>query len=127
MTARDTVIPGVLVVLCLVSAPFVDALREIDRGLDAVGLAMLVAVGAVTVLRRRLPMTALALVAAGTSGYLALAYPYGPVMFSLAIAVYAVARATRLLPAGPRVARRARPAVGPPADQPCGPAGHRRG
>ena len=92
-------IPGVLVVLSLVSAPFVDALSEIDRDLDAVGLALLVTVGAVTVLRRRWPMTALALVAAGTSGYLALAYPYGPVMFSLAIAVYAVARATRLLPA----------------------------
>ena len=92
-------IPGVLVVLSLVSAPFVDALSEVDRDLDAVGLALLVAVAAVTVLRRRWPMTALALVAVGTSGYLALAYPYGPVMFSLAIAVYAVARVARLLPA----------------------------
>ncbi len=96
-------IPGVLVVLSLVSAPFVDALSEVDRDLDAVGLALLVAVGAVTVLRRRWPMTALALVAAGTSGYLALAYPYGPVMFSLAIAVYAVARATPTAARGARV------------------------
>ena len=99
MTARDTLLPGVLVLLALVSAPFVDVISDVDRDLDALGVALLVTVASTTVLRRRWPLATLALVAAGTSGYLALAYPYGPVMFSLAVAVYAVARAVRLLPA----------------------------
>jgi signal transduction histidine kinase len=99
VTARDTLLPGVLVLLALVSAPFVDVISDVDRDLDALGVALLVTVASTTVLRRRWPLATLALVAAGTSGYLALAYPYGPVMFSLAVAVYAVARAVRLLPA----------------------------
>ena len=99
MTARDTLLPGVLVAFGLVAAPFIDTISDVDRDLDAVGLALLIAVGAATVLCRRWPVATLALVAAGTSGYLALSYPYGPVMFSLAVAVYAVARAVPLLPA----------------------------
>ena len=99
MTARDTLVPGVLVVLGLVSAPAIDRISDVDRAIDVWGVALLVAVGAATVLRRRWPVLTLALVAAGTSAYLVAAYPYGPVMFSLAVAVYAVARAVRLLPA----------------------------
>jgi signal transduction histidine kinase len=99
VTARDTLLPGALVVLALGSAPFVDAVSRVDRDLDVLGVALIVAVTSTPVLRRRWPVATLALVAAGISGYLALAFPYGPVMFALALAVYAVARGLRLLPA----------------------------
>jgi signal transduction histidine kinase len=53
---------------------------------------ILVGVGAVAVaLRRRLPTTVLAVCTAGTGAYLLAGYPYGPVMFSLAVALYTVA------------------------------------
>jgi signal transduction histidine kinase len=99
VTARDILVPGVLVALGLVSAPFLAETSTVDRNLDPAGIALIVAVGAATVLRRRWPVATLGLVATGTSAYLTVAYPYGPVMFSLAVAVYAVARAVRLVPA----------------------------
>ncbi len=98
VTARDTLLPGVLVLLALGCAPFVDGVNRVDRELDVLGVALIVAVAATPVLCRRWPVATLALVAAGTAGYLALAFPYGPVMFALALAVYAVARRGRLLP-----------------------------
>jgi len=99
VTARDTLLPGVLVAFGLVAAPFIDTISDVDRDLDVLGLTLLVAVCAATALCRRWSLATLALVASGTSGYLALSYPYGPVMFSLAVAVYAVARAVPLLTA----------------------------
>jgi signal transduction histidine kinase len=51
-----------------------------------------VVVGALTVaLRRRAPATVLAICTAGTGVYLAIGNPYGPVLFSLAVALYTVA------------------------------------
>jgi signal transduction histidine kinase len=72
VTARDTLLPGVLVMLALGSAPIVDAVSRVDRDLDVLGVALIVAVTSTPVLRRRWPVATLALVAAGISGYLAL-------------------------------------------------------
>jgi signal transduction histidine kinase len=59
------------------------------RGIDALAvLLLLVGPAALTLLRRR-PREALAVVAAATTGFLAIGYPYGPVFLSLAIALVA--------------------------------------
>ena len=59
------------------------------RGIDAVAVALLlVGPAALTQLRRRPPL-ALAVVAAATATFLAIGYPYGPVVLSLAVALVA--------------------------------------
>jgi signal transduction histidine kinase len=62
----------------------------------------LVVVGALAVAaRRRLPTTVLAICTAGTGAYLLAGYPYGPVLISLAVALYTVAAHRPLRVAGP--------------------------
>lgn len=76
----------------LVSAPALDRVSGVDRGVDLLALALVVAACAATGWRRRRPAAALAVSASCTATYLALGYPYGPVLFTLAVGVYAVAR-----------------------------------
>ncbi|MFR9777996.1 sensor histidine kinase [Micromonospora sp. MS34] len=52
----------------------------------------LVAVAALALaVRRRWPLATLAVVAAATTAYLLLGYPYGPILFSFVVAIYTVA------------------------------------
>ncbi|TDC59924.1 sensor histidine kinase [Actinomadura sp. GC306] len=57
--------------------------------LDALGFGLLLAGPALLLLRRRHPVPTLALTAAVTVLYLLRAYPYGPVIFSMAVAMFA--------------------------------------
>ncbi|SEG98767.1 Signal transduction histidine kinase [Saccharopolyspora kobensis] len=62
------------------------------RPLDALGLAVVAAAGLSLVLRRRQPVFTAGAVALLTSTYLVLGYTYGPIMLSLVVAVYSLAR-----------------------------------
>jgi signal transduction histidine kinase len=88
----DAGLAAVLVLFGIVTVPYIESFRDVDRPVGAVGLALIVLTGAVLVARRRWPVVTLVVAAASTSAYLLLGYPYGPIMFSLAIAVYSVAR-----------------------------------
>lgn len=59
---------------------------------DGLGLALILLATAATALRRVRPVATLAASAIGTSAYLTLAYAYGPVLLSVALGVYTVAR-----------------------------------
>ncbi|MDA3627226.1 histidine kinase [Saccharopolyspora sp. WRP15-2] len=62
------------------------------RPLDAAGLGLVAAAGLSLVLRRRQPVIAAGAVALFTSTYLVLGYTYGPILLSLIVAVYSLAR-----------------------------------
>lgn len=64
--------------------------------LDELGYGLLAAAPAVLVLRRVAPLAALVAIAATIATYLALTYPYGPVLLTLAVGAYSAA--TRLHP-----------------------------
>ncbi len=68
-----------------------------DPGPPAVALVLVAAAG--LLLRRRRPEAALVVTAGATGAYLALGHPYGPILLTLAVAVYAIARRLPLLPA----------------------------
>ena len=63
-----------------------------SRSVDTLGAALIIAAAVTLVLRRRWPLVTLALVAVATSTYLEFGYAYGPVLLSLLVAVYTVAR-----------------------------------
>ncbi|MEV4538313.1 histidine kinase [Asanoa sp. NPDC049518] len=59
--------------------------------LDALAYGLIVGAAVATIVRRRWPVSTLA-VASGMSGaYLVLGYPYGPILITLAVAIYTVA------------------------------------
>jgi signal transduction histidine kinase len=93
----DVGVTAALTALTLVALPFLDGpgVRPVD-GL-AYALAITAAVG--TLFRSRWPVATLGVVAAATMTYLLLAYPYGPVMVCLVVAVYSLARNRPLRPA----------------------------
>ncbi|MER6992555.1 histidine kinase [Saccharopolyspora hirsuta] len=62
------------------------------RPLDALGLALVAAAGLSLVLRRWQPEITAGAVALLTSAYLVLGYTYGPILLSLLVAVYSLAR-----------------------------------
>lgn len=72
------------------SADFSGALPE--RPIDGLGYAIVVIAAGTLAVRRRWPLAALAVVTVLTAIYLVVGYPYGPILFSLFIAVYTVAR-----------------------------------
>ena len=65
----------------------------------AITYVLVVTVALSLVVRRRWPFVTLAVAAAGTSVYMVLEYPYGPILLSLMVAVYTVARHRPLKPA----------------------------
>lgn len=99
--AADALLAAVLGALGIVAAPFIDGGTPSDRAVDLAGLALIVAAAAPLVVRRRWPVAVMALVGASASAYLIVGYPYGPILFSLAVAVYTAARLRPLGTAGP--------------------------
>lgn len=95
----DVGVTAVLTALVLVTLPFLDGTTGVDRPVDALGYALAVAAALGTLVRTLRPVLALGAVTAATVAYLLLAYPYGPVMLCLAVAVYSVARRRPLRPA----------------------------
>ncbi|MGH3951944.1 MAG: sensor histidine kinase [Pseudonocardiaceae bacterium] len=97
----DIVLAGALAVVGVVGTAGTDGLTGVDKRVDAVAFALVLA-GAVTVaVRRRWPVTTLAVIAVLTSAYLVLGYPYGPIFFPFFVAVYTVAAYTALRTAVP--------------------------
>lgn len=59
---------------------------------DALAAALVLAAAVALVLRRRQPRWTLGVTTLATAGWFALGYPYGPILLSLAVAVFSVAR-----------------------------------
>jgi signal transduction histidine kinase len=89
---RSAAVPALLVVGGLVSLPFLDPASAADRPVDVMAAALVVVTCAATALRHRWPLPTLVAVAVGTATYLTVGYPYGPILFALAVGVYAAAR-----------------------------------
>jgi len=85
-----------LILAGLVSLPFIDEFRTVDRPVDGLAVALVVLAGAATAARRRWPVAVLVAVTGATTAYLTTGYPYGPILFTVAVAVYSVARRTPL-------------------------------
>jgi signal transduction histidine kinase len=97
----DAGLAAALILVGLVTAPFIEHARTVDKDVDTLGLALIVLAGAATAARRRWPVPTLVVVTAATTAYLTLGYPYGLILLSVAVAVYSVARRTPLRAAAP--------------------------
>ncbi len=62
-----------------------------NRPLDALTFVLVGMAIAALPVRRVLPLPALAVIVAATSAYIALRYPFGPILFAVAVGVYTVA------------------------------------
>jgi signal transduction histidine kinase len=71
-----------------------------DRPVTAFTYVLVVIVGLSLVGRRRWPLATLLVAATGTSLYLVLGYPYGPILLAFMVAAYSAARHLPLKPAG---------------------------
>lgn len=92
--AGDALLAVALTVVSAVAGAAASAWSSPARQIDVLGYALTVLACGIVVLRRSRPTTTLAVATVTVTGYLALGYPYGPVMLSVAIAVYTVARRT---------------------------------
>ncbi len=81
-----------LLLVGVVSLPAIDLVSEVDRGVDAPALGLVVVAAVALSWRDTRPRLVLTVAALCTSVYLALGYPYGSILFCLAVAVYALAR-----------------------------------
>ncbi|SNT65247.1 Signal transduction histidine kinase [Asanoa hainanensis] len=59
--------------------------------LDALAYGLIFAAAAVTLVRRRWPVSTLAVVAGMTAAYLIIGFPYGPILITLAVVIYTMA------------------------------------
>ncbi|MEU4241185.1 histidine kinase [Actinoplanes sp. NPDC026619] len=89
-------LPAALIVLGLAVLPLIDRYSTVDRPVDALAAVLVVVAGAATAARHRWPVPALLVTTASAAGYLIIGYPYGPILLSVAVSVYAVARHHRL-------------------------------
>ena len=69
-----------------------DGLRDLDRPVDVVGVCLAGFAGLALGFRRRSPLGVLGVTTVLIWSYLALGYPYGPLLLSFLVAVYTVAR-----------------------------------
>ncbi|MGH8873096.1 MAG: histidine kinase [Acidimicrobiia bacterium] len=72
-----------------------------ERSIDGFGYGMVVIAAGTLAVRRRWPLATLAVVTLLTAVYLVVGYPYGPIFFSLFVAVYTVARHRTIPQAAP--------------------------
>lgn len=94
----DVGVTAALTAFTLVSLPFLGEAYGV-RPIDGLAYVLAVTAAAGTLFRTRWPVLALGVVTAATVTYLLLAYPYGPVMVCLVVAVYSLARNRPLRPA----------------------------
>lgn len=90
-SAGDLVLAGVLALLGVATAPLIDGFSQVDARVDTLAVALILAAAAPLWVRHRWPEVVLVAVGAATSVYLIVGYPYGPILFSLAVAVYTLA------------------------------------
>jgi signal transduction histidine kinase len=99
----DLLLAAALIAMGILATPD-DELRGAvpDRPVETLAYAVVIANGLVLAVRRRWPLATLIATSVFTSVYLAVGYPYGPIFFPFAVAVYTAARhrpLTRALPA----------------------------
>ena len=94
----DVGVAAALTALTLLTLPFLHVAPGV-RPVDALAYALAITAAAGTMFRTRWPVPTLGVVTAATVTYLLLAYPYGPVMLCLVVAVYSLARRRPLRPA----------------------------
>jgi len=82
----------VLAAVGVIGTTGADKIADVDRPVDVGAFLLAVAAAAVLVVRHRWPAAVLVAVAVAIGVYLGLAYPYGPVMATLLVAVYTAAR-----------------------------------
>lgn len=92
--AGDTLLAVALTAVSVVAGAAASAWTSPPRQLDGLGYTLTVLACGVVTFRRSRPTTTLAVATVAVTVYLALGYPYDPVMFAIAIAVYTVARST---------------------------------
>jgi hypothetical protein len=90
--SRDLAFAAGVGVLVLVWTWGVGRVMPADRQLDAGGYLLVTTCAVALVWRRDAPLPVLAATTIGTTGYLSVGYPYGPMLVLMAIAVYTVAR-----------------------------------
>ncbi len=69
-----------------------EVFSDVDRPVDVVGVGLAAFAGLALTARQREPVGALAATTALTWAYLALGYPYGPILLSFLVGVYTVGR-----------------------------------
>lgn len=89
--AADGALALVLAAAALAGTDQAGAWQGAHRRLDALGMVLIATATLPLALRRRWPLPVLCASTAATAGYLLLAYPYGPVLFGFAVAIYTVA------------------------------------
>lgn len=102
----DVALVGVLLVVGTFGTMGAGHISSVDHAVDVRALTLVGLTALTLVVRQRWPVVTLAVATALTATYLLLGYPYGPILFSFAVAVYTVARhlplrraATAALPA----------------------------
>jgi len=89
----DPVIAAGLTLFAVLATRLAARLQPMAEPLDPLAYALLVLAPAALAVRTRWPVPVLATVSVTTSVYLSLGYPYGPIMFAYALAVYTAATA----------------------------------
>ena len=92
ITRIDVALGVVLAGGGIVIATLIDKQMHPESPLDAWGSSLIAAAGLALVIRRRAPVVAVLVAGGATTLYLLLGYSYGPIMTSLFIAVYGLAR-----------------------------------
>lgn len=90
--ATDATVAAGLALIGLVSLPFIARSSPDDALIGWGTIALVVVAAGAQAWRRRHPVPALVVTASATAAYLAIGYPYGPITFAFALAVYSVAR-----------------------------------
>ncbi len=97
VTRLDVGVAAALAGVGLVFLPWLDRFSDRDRLVDLGAVALMTLSAAVLAGRRRWPTSTLALVGPAVAVYLAVGYPFGPILLTVAVAVYTVARQERAL------------------------------
>lgn len=91
--AADILFAAVLVAFIVgVTAFALDDVSDQDRDVDVWALTAAIVATAPVAFRRRLPTVTLAAATTAATTYLVAGYPYGPILFPVALGAYAVAR-----------------------------------
>jgi signal transduction histidine kinase len=101
MKVTDLVLAFALTVVSVVGSALARGFTEAGRAMDGAGFALAAACGLVLLVRRRWPLVTLGASTVLTTVYLLFSYPYGPVLFAFAVAVYTVGRYLPLAKAVP--------------------------
>src|SRR5262245_4192027 len=88
----NVALAGVLVAAGFCATPFVTHTQPNAVRPDALAYTFTTAAAAVIAVRGKWPLPTLAIVTVFASAYLYWGYPYGPILLSLAVAMYSVAR-----------------------------------